>query len=146
MSFLTICLAPLALRSQSEIGWHQAIKGYLSQQWTTLVSHSMDTHSRPDSNVARRRIRSILRGIHAHTRRIWLHRNSILHSSEVEALANICSQEIAEIKYYHANPHLLLSTDQHHCTRSLSRATPLFLLRYTLTMAGFELSNAPLRN
>ena len=101
-----------------EIRW----QGYLSQQWTTLASYSMDPHSRMDLNVARRRIRSILRGIHAHTRRmIWLHRNSILHSSEVEALADIRLQEIAEIKYYHANPHLLLSTDQHHCTRSLSR-------------------------
>ena len=31
-----------SLRSQAAIGWHQALKGYISIHWTTLASLSMD--------------------------------------------------------------------------------------------------------
>jgi hypothetical protein len=74
-----------------------------------------------DPSAGMHRIRSIIRGFHEHTRRLWLYRNSILHSSELAEMADIRSQETAEIKFYHSNPTLLLSTDQHHCNRSLSR-------------------------
>ena len=110
-----------SLRSQAEIGWHQAIKGYISTHWTILASLSMEPTAGPDNTAAGRRIKAILRGFHDHTRRLWLHRNSVLHSTDAQEMADIRSQEIAEIKYYHSNPNLLLSTDQHHCNRSLSR-------------------------
>jgi hypothetical protein len=112
-----------ALRSQAAIGWHQALKGYISTHWTTLASFSMEPKKTgPDSNAAGQRIKSILRGLQEHTRRLWIHRNSVLHSNQIQEMADIRSQEIAEIKSYHSTPtSLLLSTDQHHCNRSLSR-------------------------
>ena len=110
-----------SLRSQSEIGWHQALKGYISTHWTILASFSMAPKAGPDNTAAGRRIKAILRGLHDYTRRLWQHRNSVLHSTDIQEMADIRSQAIAEIKYYHSNPSLLLSTDQHHCNRSLSQ-------------------------
>ena len=109
-----------AVRCQNVIGWHQALKGYLSKQWHILAMYSMDS-TKLDQGAASQRIRCVLRSFHAHTRRLWISRNSVLHSSEIADMADIRSQEIAEIKFYHSHPHLLLSTDQHHCQRSLSR-------------------------
>ena len=103
------------------IGRHQALKGYISIHWTTLASISMDYTTSPDHTAARHRIKSVLRGLHDHTRRLWLHRNSVLHSSTDAEMADIRSQELAEIKNYHSHPNLLLSTDQHYCNRSLPR-------------------------
>ena len=104
------------------IGWHHALKGFLSKRWTILATtHGMDSKAIDPRNAGMRCIKSVIHSFHEHTRRLWFHRNSLLHSSEIAETADIRSQELAEIKFYHSNPHLLLSTDQHHCNRSLPR-------------------------
>jgi hypothetical protein len=100
-----------AVTNQNAIGWHHAVKGYLSKTWSILAMHNMTSRTQDQG----------ARALHAHTRRLWTSRNSALHSSERDDMADIRSQEVAEIKFYHSNPHLLLSTDQHHCQRSLTR-------------------------
>ena len=109
-----------ALEEQSQIGWEFALKGYLSNTWSLIAQQGMDSPSH-DLRNGEKRIRSILTSIYSHTRRIWLSRNSVLHSHNDSTLADIRSQEIAEIKFYHSRPELLLSADQHLCQRSLSR-------------------------
>ena len=101
-------------------GWDKAFKGFLSRKRAALAQHGMHDQSR-DRRSGDTRIRCILRGIHAHTRRLWLARNSVLHSENDTILADIRSKEIAEIKYYHSRPHLLFAADQHYCECSLSR-------------------------
>ena len=59
-SHLLPCIVD-SLRSQSTIGWHQTIKGYLSTHWTTLASLSMEPTIGQDANASNRRIKSILR-------------------------------------------------------------------------------------
>ena len=109
-----------AVRRQNIIGWYQALKGYLSKQWHILAMHCMDS-TKLDQGAASQRIQSVLQSVQDHTRRFCISRNSVLHSSEIADMADIRSQEIAEIKFYHSHLHLLLSTDQHHSQRSLSR-------------------------
>jgi hypothetical protein len=109
-----------AVQNQNAIGWHQALKGYLSKTWHILAMYSLNS-STLDQGAASKRILSVLSSFHEHTRRLWTSRNSALHSSEIDDMADIRSQEVAEIKFYHSNPQLLLSTDQHHCQRSLTR-------------------------
>ena len=109
-----------ALDEQRSIGWDNALKGYLSQTWSLLARRGM-TDPSYDAHTGDQRIRGLLRNIHEHTRRLWISRNTVLHSDSDATLADIRSQEVAEIKYYHSQPELLLSSDQHLCHRSLSR-------------------------
>lgn len=66
-------------------------------------------------------MKQIIRALGAHTRRLWLSRNGVLHSSNDETLAQIRSIEAAEISYYHNRPHLLRTGDQHYCCRPLAK-------------------------
>ena len=109
-----------SIEGQAKIGWHHALKGFFSKSWTILATHGMDVKA-IDTSAGMKRIKSAIHCFHEHTRRLWLHRNSLLHSSEIAEMADIRSKEFAEIKFYHSNPNLLLSTDQHHCNRSLTR-------------------------
>ena len=65
-------------------------------------------------------MKSIIRSVGDHTRRLWMARNAILHSKSDQQLASIRSAEFAEIEYYHSRPHLLRTGDQHFCQRPLS--------------------------
>ena len=109
-----------ALQEQRAIGWDQALKGYFSKTWSLLAQRGMSDPS-CDSHTGEKRMRNILRSLHDHTRRLWLSRNTVLYSDADVTLADIRSQEVAEIKFYHSRPELLLSLDQHLCHRSLSR-------------------------
>jgi hypothetical protein len=113
-------LLSTALAAQERIGWDRALKGFLSRQWAIAAQYSMHTTSK-DRKEGDIRIKSVLRGIHAHTRRLWLARNTALHSEREAEMADIRSQEVAEIRYYYSRPHLLRAADQHYCTRSLNR-------------------------
>ena len=100
--------------------WDYAMKGYLSTTWSLLAQMGMSSPTR-DLRTGDQRIRSLLRCVHGHTRRPWLSRNSVLHSDSDATMADIRSQEVSEIKFYHSHPELLLSSDQHLCQRSLTR-------------------------
>ena len=110
-----------ALASQARIGWHQAVKGYFSKQWSILANLDMHHPTAKDVNKGSSRIRSILRGLFGFTSQIWLARNAHLHAKDDEAVANIRSTENAEICHYHTNPHLLIFADRHLCSRSLNQ-------------------------
>jgi hypothetical protein len=88
-------------------------QGILSRKWTATAQHDMFNNSR-DRRQGDNRIRSILRGIHDHTRRLWQARNTVLHSAQEEEMQDIRSKEVAEIKYFYSRPHLLRAADQHY--------------------------------
>jgi hypothetical protein len=112
-------LLSVALTAQERIDWDRALKGFLSRHWAVPAQHSMYTNSgdRKEGDI---RIKSVLKGIHAQSR-IWIARNNVLHSEKEAAMADIRSQDVAEIRYYYSRPQLLRTADQHYCTRSLSR-------------------------
>jgi hypothetical protein len=112
-----------ALDKQRLIGWEYAsfLKGYLSSTWSLIAQLGMSSPLR-DLRTGDQQMRSRLLSIHGHTRRIWLSRNSVLHSNTDLTMADIWSQEVAErIKFYHSRSELFLSSDQHLCQRSFTR-------------------------
>ena len=113
-------LLPRALEEQQAIGWDVALKGYLSTTWSVLAQYGMSSPSR-EQRLGEQRMRGLLRSFHGHTRRLWISRNSALHSHSDATLMDIRSQEVAEIKFFHNRPELLLSSDRHLCHRSLDR-------------------------
>jgi hypothetical protein len=64
---------------------------------------------------------SIISTSHEFTYATWIARNGNLHQTDDEALENIRSTELAEIRHYHANPNLLLAPDRHYCSRPIDR-------------------------
>jgi hypothetical protein len=109
-----------ALQAQHSIGWNNAFKGYFSKEWANMAQVDMHTGSR-DAKRGATRMKQIITAVGDHTRRLWLARNSVLHAKNDAQLAAIRSSEFAEIEYYHSNPHLLRTGDQHYCQRSLSK-------------------------
>lgn len=59
-----------ALASQARIGWNQAVKGYISKQWSILATMDMHHPTATDTNKGSSRIRSILRGLFDFTRQL----------------------------------------------------------------------------
>ena len=72
-SFIRSSRTPFLLRN----GLDQALKGFLSSQWALIAQHGMYNNApdRKDGDIC---IKSLLRGIHAHTRRPWLARSSLI--------------------------------------------------------------------
>ena len=110
---------PRAISSQLDIGWDNCLKGFFSTSWSTIAELDMVT-GRKDSRLGASRLKSIHQAFFDHTRRMWLSRNSVLHSKDDASLLSIRSAEAAEIQYFHSRPHLLRLGDQHYCNRPLS--------------------------
>jgi hypothetical protein len=127
-----------AIQDQEQIGWGNAIKGYLSVEWRFLADDS------PYDNVAElqeghgfQRLKTILTYLHQVAISLWKARNQVLHKSGDQELQHIRDLEIAEVKEIHAHPERLQAGDRHYCERSLESilkkgpATRRRWLRYT---------------
>jgi hypothetical protein len=99
-----------ALASQSEIGWYQATKGFLSKKWLELASQSMFQIGLLDDNKGLTCMKSIMRAIHDHSIRIWKSRNQVLHSKDDEELDRIRSVVTAEITLLHGQPEFMCTS------------------------------------
>ena len=108
-----------ALESQSEIGWRQATKGFLSARWRDLASKSMFQIYSHDDAKGMTSMRSIMSAIHAYCIQIWLSRNQVLHSTDDADLEKIRSAEMAEITLLHGQPDLMSMADRYLCSQSL---------------------------
>ena len=108
-----------AISTQHSIGWTNAFKGFFAKSWAEMAQTDMYSGTR-DTKQGEARMKSIIRSVGDHTRRLWMARNAILHSKSDQHLASIRSAEFAEIEYYHSRPHLLRTGDQHYCQRPLS--------------------------
>jgi hypothetical protein len=62
-----------------------------------------------------------IKALYEHSRRLWLVRNEVLHKQDDIQLRDIRSKEIAEIKQYHSQPHMVRAGDRHYCERSLQK-------------------------
>jgi hypothetical protein len=107
------------LNAQQSIGWGNLLKGYLAKQWSLMSQYEMFRDVR-DQHKGEARMMQIMVAITSHVRRLWLSRNSVLHSNTTTMEVNF-SAEVAEIQYYHSRPHLLRTGDQHYCARPLSK-------------------------
>ena len=111
-----------AVASQNKIGWGNIIRGFLSREWRDLASLDMNNSTTFSADTANTPLRKAMSCLYEYTRATWLHRNELLHTQEITALAvSIRSVVTAEIKYYHSRPHLLRFDDRHLCKRPLSK-------------------------
>ena len=104
-----------ALRDQEEIGWPQALRGFLSSKWRMLADQEggngqagKEMHTMKTINIA----------IFEMSRALWLARNETLHGENSEELTSIRSAEKAEMKALHSNPLDLPAGDRHYCEGS----------------------------
>jgi hypothetical protein len=110
----------MAVHDQEQIGWDNALKGYLSMEWRALAETSL--YDRPTDTQDGKGI-SMLRGImqtfHTLSQQLWKARNHVLHESNETELRNIRDIEAAEIRALHSRPELIQAGDRHYCERTL---------------------------
>ena len=112
-----------AIMDQTMIGWLNAVRGFISQSWLTLASHTYQCESgqavtRQDG---KHNIQLALKALHFLSTEIWAGRNEILHNHQNQGI--ILQQNLvdATITRYHSEPDSLLHHDAHYCTTSLTR-------------------------
>ena len=105
--------------SQSDIGWDNALKGFLSKEWTALAACHLIEPSTLDFQTAHNRMTRVLKDLHHYTRQLWSTRNEALHSTESESMAAIRSITQAEIKHYYHHQDLLQFEDRYLFHNSL---------------------------
>ena len=112
-----------ALKSQARIGWLQALKGFLSKEWTHLATLDIDHPTRSDEVLGSRRIQQLVQAFYTYNQTMWSSRNAVLHSADSSTMIDIRSTELAEIRHYLQHPTLLLSADRHLCEWSIDKLT-----------------------
>ena len=118
-----LSLIDTALTSQARIGWHQALKGFLSKSWIELATMDLHNPTTRSDSLGTRRMAQLVQTFSNFSQSIWSARNAVLHSTDSETMANIRSTELAEIRYHLQNPTLLSFADRYLCEWSLEKLT-----------------------
>lgn len=101
------------VRQQSNIGWDNLLKGYLSKAWTDLAAFDNIDEQEFDVPRAHTRLKRLVKDIHSYTRNMWLFRNEKLHSHKNTAAETVWSTTQAEIKHFYFKRELVSFEDQH---------------------------------
>jgi hypothetical protein len=109
------------IASQAGIGWHQAMKGFLSTKWRALAEMDQYDKNTRNEHLGVQRMTQIIKGLYKYHRMRRLSRNKVLHKKDLITMAEICSTELAKIKHYHSHPELLTSADRYLCQQSLDK-------------------------
>ena len=81
-----------ALAEQEQIGWHLAMRRYLSQQWVLAIA--ANPCSKEDNDRGKIWTRKTILQLWEFSREMWEHRNSILHDSQLKASHKIQDAQI----------------------------------------------------
>jgi hypothetical protein len=81
-----------AIADQEQIGWHMAMRGYLSKHWRLAVSANRHLEENNDKGEVWVRKTVMLLWDFAHE--LWEHRNAVLHDTTLEASCAIRDAEI----------------------------------------------------
>ena len=108
-----------AIDDQNNIGWQQAIKGYLSVEWKHLLEIALYNNDQAQEGRGPHHIRLILKAIFTATRALWISRNGALHGEQTASMDRIRSAETAEITEYHQQTDAILIGDRHYCNQPL---------------------------
>ena len=108
----------LLLTTQSGIGWHNFLRGFVSNEWTRLHHQYLKTHSLPSTT---HQSLTCLPLVLEHLYTIWKFRNQQRHSStSTNHLSELTRQTHTQIKELYQYRTSVLPTDQHifHCSLS----------------------------
>jgi hypothetical protein len=120
-----ITLINQAIQEQTEIGWMNILRGFLSTKWHTLAStHFADSKDTTTTNRhdGDRRVHKVIRAIYTlRTHALWLGRNDSLHKT-ADNIVSICHSSLdLEISQLHKEAGLLSAEDRFYCEQSLQR-------------------------
>lgn len=108
-----------ALQDQDEIGWEQAIKGFLSVEWRYLLTLGIGDQETEPERVGVQRIRFLLKTFNELAYSLWTARNQTLHGTSEDGMKAVRQEELAEIKEMYQHPELIPAADQHYCEQPL---------------------------
>jgi hypothetical protein len=108
------------LKEQAQIGWHQAMKGFLTTSWASAAAIHPTKPRLVQRDRGQHRISRTITAIRAFTDGIWKDRNDVLHQHADTELKRIRSLADSEIRHYHANPDLLPPCDRHYCEGNIN--------------------------
>jgi hypothetical protein len=111
-----------AFQEQHAIGWHNAMRGYLTKLWAYLAAIHRYDPAIKNIRDGQGRIRNTLQDIYKMTTEIWKGRNSILHDNANANKAQFNQQhmESQEIINLHGNSQLLPAGDCYLCRQDIN--------------------------
>lgn len=110
-----------AISEQDNIGWHQAIKGFLTTSWASAASVHPTQPRKIHRDKGQHRITKTLRALRTYTDNVWLDRNDVLHRHKDAEVERMLSVQDSEIRHYHTHPNLLPEQDRHYCKGNLDK-------------------------
>jgi hypothetical protein len=109
-----------ALKEQEQIGWHQAVKGFLTTSWASAAAIHPTRPRIVQRDRGQHRITRTIKALQEYTANIWEDRNTVLHEHDDNELKHIRSLRDSEIRHFHTNPQLLPARDRHYCKGKLT--------------------------
>jgi hypothetical protein len=105
-----------AITEQTEIGWENLFRGFISSKWRDMASqHMLNPEATPNKADGNLRSGTIIQRLQGYIQLIWKGRNDALHKCNKDDETKFLSLESAEIRHYFKQPHLLPVQDQHYC-------------------------------
>ncbi|KAI2497542.1 hypothetical protein MHU86_16945 [Fragilaria crotonensis] len=109
-----------ALSDQEQIGWQNAMKGYLSVEWRAIAeTDPYGTAIMTQEGKGIHTLRTILIHVNQATQCLWKAQNNLLHQSNEAEMQLVRDSEIAEIREMHASIEKIPAANRHYCERSL---------------------------
>jgi hypothetical protein len=81
-----------AIADQEQIGWHMAMRGYLSKHWRLAVS--ANRHLEENNDKGEVWVRKTVMLLWDFAQEMWEHRNTVLHDTKLEASRAMREAEI----------------------------------------------------
>ncbi len=106
------------LGEQEQIGWENALKGFLSKSWLDLASMQYDD-DRYDKTAGLQRLQQCIKALYTYTEGIWRTRNSALHDSDDQFRQRLRSNMHDTITHFYNNPDKICFDDEYLCGMSL---------------------------
>jgi hypothetical protein len=108
-----------AIQEQHDLGWSQAMRGYLSIHWRLMASDGIYDTDQTEEGRGRQTIRQFYTEHFKFTHSLWQARNKVLHDDHSPELRAIRDQELAELKALYTNQDKIGAGDRHYCAQPI---------------------------
>jgi hypothetical protein len=103
-----------AIRSQTQIGWNNVFRGFISSRWTEVFAISHYPTAPPNYETGLNRSTSIITNLATFVEHLWQERNDILHRSNTDTARKAAnSLQTATIDYLYTRMEEVLAGDRH---------------------------------
>ena len=109
-----------AINEQQAIGWDQAFRGYLSQEWRQMASEGIYDSDTFHEGRGHQTMKKVYAATSEYETSMWKSRNTVLHDTTTPDLNQVRDIEVAEITDLYAKQDLIGAGDRHYCERPLA--------------------------